>query len=117
MSARDEPGPKPTVIGGRAARAFRNYMENFPAFAALDLAFLATNHPPGSGRRSWIAARIVYVPLYLAGVLMSAARLGHLPPRAGRDAGQAGAGLNATPLFARAPGRQLTLKKVECHEL
>ncbi len=67
-SARDEPEPPLTVIGGRAARAFRNYMESFPAFAALDLAFLATNHPAGIWPTLWIAARIVYVPLYLAGV-------------------------------------------------
>ncbi len=43
-------------------------MENFPAFAALDLAFLATNHPAGIWPTLWIAARIVYLPLYLAGV-------------------------------------------------
>ncbi len=67
MGARDEPGPKPTVVGGRAARAFHNYMESFPAFAALDLAFLATNHPAGIWPTLWIAARIVYLPLYLAG--------------------------------------------------
>jgi uncharacterized MAPEG superfamily protein len=67
-SARDEPAPPPTVIGGRAARAFRNYMESFPVFAALDLAFLATHHPAGIWPTLWIAARIVYLPLYLAGV-------------------------------------------------
>ncbi len=68
LSARDEPGPAPPIVGGRAARAFRNYMESFPAFAALDLAFLATNHPAGVWPTLWIVARIVYLPLYLAGV-------------------------------------------------
>ena len=68
VSARDEPPPPPSVLGGRAARAFRNYMESFPAFAALALAFLATNHPAGIWPTLWIAARIVYLPLYLAGV-------------------------------------------------
>jgi len=66
-SARDEPAPL-TVIGGRAARAFRNYMESFPVFAALTLAFLATNHPAGIWPTVWVVARIVYLPLYLAGV-------------------------------------------------
>ena len=68
VSPRDEPATEPTVVGSRAARAFRNYLENFPAFAALDLAFLATNHPAGIWPTLWIAARIVYLPLYLAGV-------------------------------------------------
>lgn len=68
MGPRDEPPPPPSVLGGRAARAFRNYMESFPAFAALALTFLATNHPAGIWPTLWIAARIVYLPLYLAGV-------------------------------------------------
>lgn len=65
---RDTPPPPPPAVGGRAARAFRNYMESFPTFAALALAFLATNHPAGIWPTLWIAARIVYLPLYLAGV-------------------------------------------------
>jgi uncharacterized MAPEG superfamily protein len=65
FSSRDEPPPPPGTIGGRAARASRNYMDSFPAFAALDLAFLATNHPAGIWPTLWIAARIVYLPLYL----------------------------------------------------
>jgi uncharacterized MAPEG superfamily protein len=68
VSSRDDPAPEPTVIGGRAARAFRNYLESFPAFVALDLAFLATNHPAGIWPTLWICARIVYLPVYLAGV-------------------------------------------------
>jgi uncharacterized MAPEG superfamily protein len=68
VGPRDEPAPPPTVVGSRAARAFRNYLESFPAFAALDLAFLATNHPAGIWPTLWIAARILYLPLYLAGV-------------------------------------------------
>ena len=43
----------------------------FGPFAALDLAFLATE-PPGRdlGATIWIVARIVYLPLYLAGVAL-----------------------------------------------
>ncbi len=50
VGPRDEPPPPASVLGGRAARAYRNYMESFPTFAALDLAFIATHHPPESGR-------------------------------------------------------------------
>jgi len=69
ISARDEPAPalKLTPIGGRAARAFSNYMESFPVFAALDLAFIATRHPAGIWPALWIVTRIAYLPLYLAG--------------------------------------------------
>ena len=69
FSSRDEPAPQPGLVGARAARAFRNYMESFPAFVALDLAFLATNHPAGIWPTLWIAARIVYLPLYLFSVV------------------------------------------------
>jgi uncharacterized MAPEG superfamily protein len=68
VGPRDTPAPEPPVLGARAARAFRNYMESFPAFIALDLAFLATNHPAGIWPTVWIVARIVYLPVYLAGV-------------------------------------------------
>jgi uncharacterized MAPEG superfamily protein len=65
FSSRDEPAPAAGALGARSARAYRNYMESFPVFAALALAFLATNHPAGLWPTVWIAARIVYVPLYL----------------------------------------------------
>ena len=64
-SSRDEPPPPQSLTASRAGRAFRNYLESFPAFVALDLAFLATNHPAGIWPTLWIAARIVYLPLYL----------------------------------------------------
>ena len=65
FSSRDDPPPPASTIGGRAARAARNYIDNFPPFAALDLAFLATNHPAGIWPTLWIVARIAYLPLYL----------------------------------------------------
>ena len=43
-------------------------MDNFAAVVALDLAFLATNHPAGIWPTLWILARIVYLPLYLMGI-------------------------------------------------
>lgn len=69
FSSRDQPPPPIGATGGRAMRAFRNYLESFAAFAALDLAFLATNHPAGIWPTVWIAARIVYLPLYLFNVV------------------------------------------------
>jgi len=66
--ARDvKPTPK-RAITGRAHRALHNYLENYPAFIAVDLALIATQHTGGWGATIWIIARIVYLPLYLSGV-------------------------------------------------
>ncbi len=68
---RDE-GRKPEgVAAGRAERALRNYLETFPAFAVLAVTLLALGRGDGigsSGALLWLAARIVYIPLYLAGI-------------------------------------------------
>ena len=80
MSARDEQQPLQGV-GARLERAFANYMQTFPFFAA---AVLATHV---AGRHSWLTAggaalyfwcRLVYVPLYATGipVVRTAAFLG-----------------------------------------
>lgn len=69
--ARDEQR-KATGVAGRAERALRNFLETFPAFAALALAHAAV--PDGGGWWSgfgaalWFWARVAYLPLYLAGV-------------------------------------------------
>ncbi len=70
MSPRDEQRPV-TGIGARVQRAFANYMQTFPFFAAAVLiAHIA-------GRHSWLTvvgaqlyfwARLAYVPLYAAGI-------------------------------------------------
>lgn len=70
MSPRDEQRPV-TGIGARVQRAFANYMQTFPFFAAAVLiAHIA-------GRHSWLTvvgaqlyfwARLAYVPLYVAGI-------------------------------------------------
>jgi uncharacterized MAPEG superfamily protein len=70
-SARDEPRPPLTGLAGRLERAFRNFMETFPLFAAAVLiAHLA-------GRSSWMTvwgahlyvwARVAYAVLYAAGI-------------------------------------------------
>ncbi len=70
LSPRDEARPL-SGIGARVQRAFTNYMQTFPFFAAaILLAHVA-------GRHSWLTivgahmyfwARLVYVPLYAAGI-------------------------------------------------
>lgn len=68
---RDE-GVKPqAVIAGRAERALRNYLETYPAFAVLAVALVASGRPYGVGLIGgalWLATRIVYLLLYLAGI-------------------------------------------------
>lgn len=70
MGPRDE-GKALTGVGGRVNRAFANYMQTFPFFAAAVLAAHV------AGRHSWATvlgaqlyfwARVAYVPLYAAGV-------------------------------------------------
>lgn len=63
--------PPPTPIAGRAERAMRNTQENFVLFAALAL----TAHVAGAdnlqveqGAQIFFWARVVYVPVYLAGI-------------------------------------------------
>lgn len=70
MGPRDEQKPL-TGVGARVQRAFANYMQTFPFFAAAVLmAHVA-------GRHGWLTlvgahlyfwARLVYVPLYAAGI-------------------------------------------------
>ena len=68
--ARDEARP----VGGVAARldrAFKNYMETFPLFAAAVIAAMTvekTGMLTWWGSLAYVAGRTVYVPLYAAGV-------------------------------------------------
>jgi uncharacterized MAPEG superfamily protein len=71
---RDEDRPV-TGVAARLERAFRNYMETFPLFAVAVIANLAidTKSVFASqlvwwGSLIYVGARIVYVPLYAAGV-------------------------------------------------
>ena len=69
FSPRDQTKVAKGVVNGRATRALGNYVENFAPFVGLDLALIATNHTGGLGATIWILARIVYLPIYLAGTL------------------------------------------------
>jgi uncharacterized MAPEG superfamily protein len=56
---------------GRAQRALDNFKETYPAFIALALALAVASKTGGNGALGagiWFGARIVYLPLYLAGV-------------------------------------------------
>jgi uncharacterized MAPEG superfamily protein len=71
VSARDE-GLQPTGVAGRAARAYANFRETFPAFAALALAIEllgAGDGWTGFGAALYFWSRVAYLPAYLAGVV------------------------------------------------
>jgi uncharacterized MAPEG superfamily protein len=59
------------VYARRAQRALANFLETYPAFIALAVALAISGRAGGTGAQGalfWIGARVVYVPLYLAGV-------------------------------------------------
>jgi len=71
IGPRDEELPPPQPIVGRLARAQANYYESFPIMAAailiVSVAGLETRWT-AIGALVWLAARIVYLPLYALGV-------------------------------------------------
>jgi uncharacterized MAPEG superfamily protein len=69
FSSRDAQPPPKGLIWGRATRAFANYRENLVAFVALDLGLLITHHTAGLAPTVWIAARALYLPIYLFNVI------------------------------------------------
>ena len=69
--ARDEKLPPPNEITGRTMRAQANFQETFPiAIVALLGVVLAdrTSNLTALGGWIWLGARIIYLPLYAAGV-------------------------------------------------
>ena len=71
MGARDEALPPPEPIVGRLARAQANYFETFPIMAAAILiVYSAGLHDRWTalGALIWLAARVVYLPVYALGV-------------------------------------------------
>ncbi len=70
VGARDE-GLQPTGMAGRAARAYANFRETFPAFVGLALAVEvlgAGDWWTGFGAALYFWCRVAYLPAYLAGV-------------------------------------------------
>lgn len=68
---RDKALPPPGAVAGRLERASRNFLETFPLFAAAVLAVIAAgvaDERTALGAQLYFWARVVYVPLYAAGV-------------------------------------------------
>ncbi len=71
MSARDETLPAPLPLVGRLMRAQANFFETFPIVAAailIDWAAGLFDPVTRLGAALWLGARVVYLPLYAAGV-------------------------------------------------
>ena len=71
MGARDEELPPPRPIVGRLDRAQANFFETFPLMIAAVLIVSAAglnNANTALGAMLWLAARVVYLPLYALGV-------------------------------------------------
>ena len=71
VGARDEELPPPSPVVGRLVRAQANFFETFPlliaAVAIVSIAGIG-NRTTALGAMIWLGARVVYLPLYLAGV-------------------------------------------------
>jgi len=70
-SARDSAEPPLGVLAGRLRRAQANFFETFPIFAAAALAVVLAGRSDGGtvlAAQLYLAARVVYLPLYAAGV-------------------------------------------------
>ncbi|BCH57964.1 membrane protein [Agrobacterium vitis] len=63
---------KPTgQLAGRAARSSTNFRETYPGFIALAFGLILAGDPHGFGLIGawvWLVCRIIYIPLYLAGI-------------------------------------------------
>ena len=68
LSSRDEKSEPKGLLHPRATRALANYVENHGPFIAADVALILSNHAGGAGATVWIVGRILYLPLYIAGV-------------------------------------------------
>lgn len=72
FTSRDEPTEARGVSYGRSCRALANYLENLTPFAAIALALIATQRTGGAGAIGatiWILARIIYLPIYVFGII------------------------------------------------
>jgi uncharacterized MAPEG superfamily protein len=65
---RDDPGAPMGKMAGRLERAYRNFLETFPLFAAVVLlahALDKTNHTSVLGAQVYLWARLFYIPAYV----------------------------------------------------
>ncbi len=71
VSARDEELPPPNPMAGRLMRAQANFEETLPiAIIALLGVVIAgrTNQWTAIGGWTWLGARLIYLPIYAAGI-------------------------------------------------
>lgn len=71
IGARDEAVPPPNPVTGRTMRAQANFEETFPiAIVALMGVVVAdrTNELTALGGWIWLGARVLYLPVYAAGI-------------------------------------------------
>jgi len=71
LGPRDVPGPAVTMLTGRFKRAFHNFRETFVYFAVAVLVVTVlnkTNSTTALGAEIYFWARLLYVPIYAAGV-------------------------------------------------
>jgi uncharacterized MAPEG superfamily protein len=72
FTSRDKPAAARSLLFGRATRALANYVENLTPFVAVALALIFTQRTGGAGAIGatiWILARIVYLPIYVFGII------------------------------------------------
>ncbi|MBB4009209.1 MAPEG family protein [Allorhizobium taibaishanense] len=68
---RDDGLEPKSAQAGRAARASSNFRETYPGFIALAFGLILAGDPHGFGLIGawvWFVCRLVYIPLYLAGI-------------------------------------------------
>ena len=71
LSPRDAPPPSVGKITARLLRAFSNFKETFIFFAVAVLVVTALGKTSGNsalGAEIYLAARVIYVPIYAAGI-------------------------------------------------
>jgi len=71
LSPRDFPAPSVSPVTARLQRAFANFRETFVYFAVAVLVVTALgrhSHASALGAQIYFWARLVYVPLYAAGI-------------------------------------------------
>lgn len=71
VGARDEALPPPNPMTGRTIRAQANFEETFPIAIVALLGVVLANRTSGMtalGGWIWLGARVVYLPLYAAGI-------------------------------------------------
>jgi uncharacterized MAPEG superfamily protein len=73
LSPRDGDVPPVSVVTARLERAFKNFCETFPIFAAAVIVLTLSGHQDGLsalGAQLYFWARLVYVPVYASGVIV-----------------------------------------------